>query len=156
MVVLCCGCNSRERVTSNNISGITARFEIMTPRIHLDGTMKVKAAYHNETTSIVKIWLAPATWDAQVTRDGVREFPCLNPEVPATEVVLNPGQEILIEDEMPINSPCYKPGPHEIRFFYRAGHLADQKLAQEYLQKYPLGDGLIAWEDRGHKFTVYK
>jgi hypothetical protein len=155
-VALCFGCNSRNRAVSHNINGITARFEIQSSTIRLDGTMRVKATYHNDTRHTVKIWLAPPTWDAQVTRDGVLEFPCLTPEVPATEVTLSPGQEVSTEDEMPINSPCYNPGPHEIRFYYHADRLADKKLAQEYLQKYPLGEGLIAWEDRGHKFTVSK
>jgi len=146
--MLCFSCKSEAPVTSRNINGITARFTITTPRVRVGGTLKVRAAFRNETDQTVKMWLLPAAYDSKVWRGGVEEFPCLTPEVAAVEVVFRPRQEISVEDEIPIDM-CYKAGPHEIRF-YNSTTVFDVRK-----QRFP-ADNAIPWEDRGHKFTVEK
>ena len=145
--MLCFSCKSEAPVKSRNIDGITARFKITTPNVPLGGWLKVRVVFRNETDHAVKIWLLPAAYDSKVWREGVEEFPCLTPEVPATEVVFGPRQEISVEDKIPIDS-CYKPGPHEIRF-YNSTKLLD-------VPKQRFADKAIPWEDGGHKFTVEK
>jgi hypothetical protein len=144
--MLCFGCTSEAPVTSRNINGITARFKITTPEVRVGGRLKVRAVFRNETDHTVKAWLLPAAYDSKVWREGVEEFPCLTPEVPAVEVVFRPRQEISVEDEITIDR-CYKPGLHEIRF-YNSTTVFDVRK-----HRFP-ADNAIPWEDRGHRFMV--
>lgn len=151
--MLCFSCKSEAPVISRNINGITARFEITAPNVRLGGRLKIRAVFRNETDHTVKMWLLPAAYDSKIWREGVEESPCLTPEVPATEVVFRPRQEISVEDEIPIDS-CYKAGPHEIRFYNSTTLLREQKPSEHDVPKQRFAGKAIPWEDRGHKFTV--
>jgi hypothetical protein len=154
--MLCFGCKSENRVVSNNINGVTARFEIETPTVHFGEALRVTAFYRNTSSHSVTFRFLPATYAAKVYYESVEELPCIYPDVGFSEVVLNPGQEIVVKDEMTFSKYCYQAGPHEIRFYYHASLLGDSKLEEMYLRKYSLADRAIAWEDRGHKFTIKK
>jgi hypothetical protein len=148
------GCRDAPRGPSRTINGISARFEIKTPRLHIGESLKATAIYKNETDAPVAFRYLPPLFDAQIWRGPVEELPCTTPEMPYMEVVLKPGQEHIVDDELQLDRMCNKPGQHEVRFSYKLSLLADQKLAQEYKRKYTTANEAIAWEDRGHPFTV--
>ena len=147
-------CRHATPVPSRRINGISAQFEIKTPRIRIWETLKVTAIFKNETEAPVTFRYLPPLFDAQILRGAVEELPCTTPEMPYMEVVLKPGQQHIVEDELRLDRVCNKPGPHEVRFFYKLSLLRDKKLVQEYKRKYPVVHQAIAWEDRGHPFTV--
>ena len=154
--ILSFGCKSENRTVSHDINGVTARFEIPTATVHFGEALRVTAFYRNTNPRLVTFRFLPPTYAAKVYYKGVEELPCIYPDVGFSEVVLNPGQEIVVKDEMTFSKYCYQAGPHEIRFYYHASLLGDPKLEEMYLRKYPLAARAIAWEDRGHKFTIKK
>jgi hypothetical protein len=147
-------CRDVARPPSRKINGVSARFDIKTPRIHIGESLKVTAIYTNETEAAVKFRYLPPLFDAQIWRGAVEELPCTTPEMPYMEVVLKPGEEHIVEDELQLDRVCNKPGRHEVRFSYKLSLLSDEKLAQEYKRKYATANEAIAWEDGGHPFTV--
>jgi hypothetical protein len=150
------GCRKAEHYTSREINGVTARFDIITPRIHIGQVFKITATYKNETEAAVVFRHLPPLFDAQIWRGAVEELPCTTPEMPYTEVTLKPGQEYVVDDELPLDQYCHEAGPHEIRFCYNLQLLPDKQLAEEYRNKYSVTRGAIAWEDHGHAFTIQK
>jgi len=149
-------CAANDPLVSRNIAGVTARFTVLTPKIHLGQRLRVKAVYRNESNQAVVFRFLPPIYDAKILHGGVEKLPCLSPEVPYTEIELKPGQAQELEDEMPFSAECNEAGEYEIRFYYNLNLLADKELAAEYARKFPTVDGAIAWQDRGHRFTLLK
>ncbi|HSV62532.1 MAG TPA: hypothetical protein VLH83_04240, partial [Chthoniobacterales bacterium] len=121
---------------------------------HIGQRLKVTAVYKNETGTPVVFRYLPPLFDAQIWRGDVEELPCTTPEMPYTEIVLKPGQEHFVEDELQLDRVCNKPGVHEVRFYYSLALLEDQKLLQEYRRNFPIVNEAVAWEEHGHPFTI--
>lgn len=154
VTALCSACTSGDNAPSRTINGVTARFRIHTPSVHFGNTFKVTAVYRNESGHSVVFRYLPPLFDAQIWRGDVEELPCSSPEVPYTEVLLKPGEELRVADELALTRECHKSGKHEVRFYYSLGLLPDKKVAEEFKRTYPVIRGAVAWEERGHAFTI--
>ena len=155
-ILLHFGCRDSEHYTSREIDGVTARFEIETPRVFIGQRLKVKAFYKNQSQAPILFRYLPPLFDAQIWRGTVEEPVCVTQQMEHSEVTLNPGQEYVVEDELSLGQYCHEPGQHEVRFYYNLNLLVDKQRADEYRKRYPVVRETISWEDRGHPFTISK
>ena len=138
---------------SRNILGVTARFVIETPKVTRGQSVKMAAIYRNATPQTVSFRVWPPSYDAEFWLGNVDKTGCVIPATPPVEdLVLAPGQEYRIEDELPLGA-CYEPGTYDVRFSYNSWFLPAD-IRSKFLQQAGGEKTTIPWEDGGHRLVI--